>query len=57
MWDQFNNEECTLALQDKHNKFYWCVDSGCSKHMKSDEDNFLTLIKEIDGSVSFGNDD
>jgi hypothetical protein len=32
------------------------VDSGCSKHMAGDKDRFLTLIKERDVSVSFGND-
>jgi hypothetical protein len=31
--------------------------SGYSKHMTCDRDKFLTLIKERDGSVSFGNDD
>jgi hypothetical protein len=33
------------------------VDSGSSKHMACDRDRFLTLIKERDGSISFGNDD
>jgi hypothetical protein len=54
--NQFNNEEFTLSLQDKHEKRGWYVDSGYSKHMEGDEDMFLTLIKERDGSVSFGND-
>jgi hypothetical protein len=31
------------------------VESGCSKHMTSDRNRFLTLKKERDGSVSFGN--
>jgi hypothetical protein len=55
--NQFNNEECTLSLQAKHKKRGWYVDSGCSKHMTGDKDRFLTLRKERDGSVSFGNDD
>jgi hypothetical protein len=55
--DQYSNEECTIALQAKHNKRGWSVDSGCSKHMTSDRDKFLTLRKERDGSISFGNDD
>jgi hypothetical protein len=55
--DQFNNEECTLPLQDKHKKRGWYVDNGCSKHMTGDEDMFLTLRKERDDFVSFGNDD
>jgi hypothetical protein len=55
--NQYNNEECTLALQAKQKKRGWYVDSGCSKHMTGDRDRFLTLRKERDGSVSFGNDD
>jgi hypothetical protein len=35
----------------------WYVESGCSKHMTGDRDNFITLQKERDGLVSFGNDD
>ena len=54
---QYSNEECTVALQDKQKKHGWYVDSGCSKHMIGDRDNFLTLWKERDGSVSFENDD
>ena len=55
--NQYNNEECTLALQDKQKKHGWYVDSGCSKHMTCDRDRFLTLRKERDGSISFINDD
>jgi hypothetical protein len=55
--DQYSNEECTVSLQDKQKKSGWYVDSGCSKHVKGDRDKFLTLRKERDGSVSFGNDD
>jgi hypothetical protein len=54
---QYSNEECIVALQAKQKKRGWYVDSGCSKHMTSDRDKFLTLQKERDGSVSFGNDD
>ena len=55
--DQYSNEECIVALQDKQKKRGCYVDSGCSKHMIGDRDKFLTLRKETDGSVSFGNDD
>ena len=55
--DQYSNGECTFALQAKHNKCGWYVDSGCSKHMTSDRGKFLTLQKERDGSISFRNDD
>jgi hypothetical protein len=41
----------------KKKKPGWYVDSGCSKHMTGDRDKFLTLRKERDGLVSFGNDD
>jgi hypothetical protein len=53
--NQYNNEEYTLALQSQHKKCGRYVDSGCSKHMTSDKDRFLTLRKERDVSVSFGN--
>jgi hypothetical protein len=55
--DQYRNEECALALQDKQKKRGWYADSGCSKHMTSDSDMFLTLRKERYGLVSFRNDD
>jgi hypothetical protein len=55
--EQYRNEECIVTLQAKHKKHGWYVDSGCSKHMIGDRDKFLTLQKERDGSVSFGNDD
>jgi hypothetical protein len=54
--DQFNTEECSLSLQAQHKKSGWYVDNGCSKHMTGDKNMFLTLKKEQDGSVSFGND-
>ena len=55
--DQYRNEEFTVALQAKQKKHGWYIDSGCSKHMIGDRDKFLTLIKERDGSISFGNVD
>jgi hypothetical protein len=55
--NKYNNEECTVSLQDKQKKFGWYVDNGCSKHMRGDRDWFLTLRKERDGSISFRNDD
>jgi hypothetical protein len=44
--DQYNNEECTVALQTKQKKHIQYVDSGCSKHMTGDKDKFLTLRKK-----------
>jgi hypothetical protein len=55
--NQYRNEECTLALQYKHKKCGWYVDSGFSKNMIGDEDKFLTLRKERYGSISIGSDD
>jgi hypothetical protein len=54
--DQYSNEECTISLQDKQKKHGWFVDSGYSKHMTGDRDKFLTLQKERNGLVFFGND-
>ena len=54
---EYSNEECTISLQDKQKKRGWYFDNGCSKHMTGERDKFLTLQKERDGSVSFGNDD
>jgi hypothetical protein len=48
--------KCTVALQAKQKKHGWYVDSGCSKYMTGDKDKFLTLRKEENGLVSFGND-
>jgi hypothetical protein len=54
--DKFNNEECSLSLQVQHKKSGWYVDNGCSKNITGDKNRFLTLNKEHDESVSFGND-
>jgi hypothetical protein len=54
--DELNIEECVISLQAQSRKSEWYVDSGCSKHMTGDKDIFVTLKKEKDGSVSFGND-
>jgi hypothetical protein len=34
--DQYSNEESTVALQAKHKKHGWYVESRCSKHMIGD---------------------
>jgi hypothetical protein len=54
--DKLNIEECLISLQAQRRKSDWYVDSGCSKHMTGDKDRFVTLKKERDGSISFGND-
>ena len=37
-----------------HNQF-WSVDSGCSRHMKGEKVNFLSLAATQGRSVAFGN--
>jgi hypothetical protein len=54
--DRYSNEECIVVLQAKQKKYGWYVENGCSKHMTGDRDKFITLRKERNGSVSFGND-
>jgi hypothetical protein len=54
--DQFKTEEFFLALQVQHKKSGWYVDSGCSNHMTGYKNMFVTLKKERDGSVLFGNE-
>jgi hypothetical protein len=52
---EMKNAHSLYKLRRK--KHGWYVDSGCSKHMTSDKDMFLTLRKERYGSISFRNDD
>jgi hypothetical protein len=54
--DKVNIEECSISLQAQRKKSDWHVKSGCPKHMTDDKDRFVTLKKESDGSVLFGND-
>jgi hypothetical protein len=52
---KIKKNQCSLSLQAQHRKNDWYVDSGCSKHMRGDRNKFITLNKQRDGSVSFGN--
>jgi hypothetical protein len=45
--DQYNNEECTVALQAKQKKHGWYVDGGCSKHMTGDKDQLSLPCKPV----------
>jgi hypothetical protein len=45
--NQYNNEECTLALQAKQKNRGWYVENVYSKKMTSDRDGFLTLRNEM----------
>ena len=54
--DNLNIKECAISLQAQNRKSERYVDNCCSKHMTWDKDKFVTLRKENDGSISFGND-
>jgi hypothetical protein len=54
--DKISIEECSISLQDQIRKSDWYTDNGFTKHMTGDKEMFITLEKERDGSVSFGND-
>eukprot|EP00253_Pinus_taeda_P003186 PITA_03186 len=49
-------KRCALALKAQSNRNAWYVDSGCSTHMTRDRNKFISLKKNKDGTVSFGND-
>ncbi|MCH79648.1 phytoalexin-deficient 4-2 protein [Trifolium medium] len=46
-------EECLLATKKKS----WYLDSGCSRHMTRDRQNFLSFEEKEGGSVTFGNNE
>ena len=48
-------EKCGIALTTQNSRSYWCVDSGCSRHMTGNRNTFQTLQAK-DGTVTFGND-
>jgi hypothetical protein len=45
-----------FALQAQNRRSHWYIDSGCSNHMTGDKNIFVTLKKEEEGYVTFGND-
>lgn len=49
-------ENCDLDLYAGDQENVWYIDSGCSKHMTSDKDNFMSFneIKK-EKNVTFGN--
>ncbi|GAU29253.1 hypothetical protein TSUD_392030 [Trifolium subterraneum] len=46
-------EECLLAVKRRP----WYLDSGCSRHMTGDRNNFLSFETREGGSVTFGNNE
>ncbi|PNX73781.1 phytoalexin-deficient 4-2 protein, partial [Trifolium pratense] len=46
-------EECHLAMKRKP----WYLDSGCSRHMTGDKQNFLSFDEKEGGMVTFGNNE
>jgi len=47
-------DKCGLALCLQSNENQWFVDSGCSRHMTIDKNNFISISKEKDGNVTSG---
>ncbi|GAU40502.1 hypothetical protein TSUD_189840 [Trifolium subterraneum] len=47
------SEECLLAVKKRP----WYLDSGCSRHMTGDRNNFLSFETREGGSVTFGNNE
>jgi hypothetical protein len=45
-----------FVLQAQNRRSLWYIDSGCSNHMTRDKNIFVTLKKEEEGYVTFGND-
>ncbi|GAU51185.1 hypothetical protein TSUD_412110 [Trifolium subterraneum] len=46
-------EECLLAVKRRP----WYLDSGCSRHMTGDRNNFLSFETREGGSITFGNNE
>ncbi|XP_070020222.1 uncharacterized protein [Nicotiana sylvestris] len=62
--DEVEEEQALMAIgesddeqevQVKRMSQIWCMDSGCSKHMTGNKDQFLSLEDLKEGNVSFGN--
>jgi hypothetical protein len=56
-WKKKYSEKRGLILLAKKKKDPWYIDSGCSKHMNGDKDNFMPISKIKTGNVTFGNDE
>jgi hypothetical protein len=55
-WKKKESDKCGLVLSAQRKMNPWYIDSGCSKHMKGDKGNFLSLSERKSGNVAFGND-
>jgi hypothetical protein len=56
-WKKKDSEKCGLVLSVEKQKDPWYIDSGCSKHVTRDKDNFMSISKIKTGNVTFGNDE
>ena len=56
VWKKKESDKCGLVLSAQRKMNPWYIDSGCSKHMMGDKDNFLSLSERKSGNVTFGND-
>ena len=54
-WKNKYSEKCGLVLSSQKQKYPWYIDSGCSKHMTRDKDNFMSISKRKIRNVTFGN--
>jgi hypothetical protein len=56
-WKKKDSEKCGLVLSAQKQKDPRYIDSGCSKHMTGDKDNFMSISKSKTRNVTFGNDE
>jgi hypothetical protein len=56
-WKKKDSKKCGLVLSTQKKKNTWYIDSGCSKYMTGDKDNFLSISKGKTRNVTFGNDE
>jgi TnpA family transposase len=43
IWKNKDTEKCGLVPSSQKQKYPWYIDNGCSKHMTSDKDKFLSM--------------
>ena len=56
VWKKKEDLKCGIVLFVQQQNDPWYIDSGCSKHMTSDKNKFLSLKEGSIGNVTFGND-
>ena len=56
IWKKKEDLKCGIVLYIQTRNDPWYIDSGCSKHMTSDKNKFMSLKEGKTGNVTFGND-